>query len=159
LGNVYNGGFEAPVTNLGFDWRISSPRGAVAETVETYGARGDKALHVSFNGERVRFQHVSQYLFLDAGRYRLQGRGRPDGLKAERGLRWRVRCVGANPFLAESEPFLGSDEWRNFTVDFTIPARECPAQLLRLELDGRVELDFEARGDAWFDDLTIARLE
>ena len=159
LGNVYNGSFEAPVTHLGFDWRMSSPRGAVAETIETYGARGDKALHVSFNGERVRFQHVLQYLFLDAGRYRLQGRGRPDGLQAERGLRWRLRCVGAHTFLAESEPFVGSDDWRSFAVDFAIPAQGCPAQLLRLELEGRVELEFEARGDAWFDDLTIARLE
>ena len=157
LGHVYNGGFEAPVTHLGFDWRMSSPRGAMVETIETYGARGEKALHVSFNGERVHFQHVLQYLFLDAGRYRLQGRGRPDGLKAERGLRWRVRCVGATTFLAESEPFVGSDDWRSFAVEFTIPDQGCPAQLLRLELDGRVELDFEAQGSVWFDDLAIVR--
>ena len=157
LGNVYNGSFEEPVTHAGFDWRMSSPRGATVETLETYGARGDKALHVSFNGERVRFQHVLQYLFLDAGRYRLQGRTRPDSLKTERGLRWRLRCVGANTVLAESEPFVGSDEWRSFAVDFAIPDRGCPAQLLRLELDGRVELDFEAVGGAWFDDLAIIR--
>lgn len=157
LGHVYNGGFEAPVTHLGFDWRMSSPRGATVETIETYGTRGGKALYVSFNGERVRFQHVFQYLFLDAGRYRLQGRGRPDSLKAERGLRWRVRCSGADAILAESEPFVGSDEWRNFAVEFTVPDQGCPAQLLRLELDGRVELDFEAQGGAWFDDLAIIR--
>lgn len=157
LGNVYDGGFEEPVSQLGFDWRISSPRGATVETIETYGARGDKALHVSFNGERVRFQHVLQYLFLDAGHYRLQGRARLDGLKTERGLRWRVRCVGVNAVLAESEPFVGSDEWRSFAVDFAIPEQGCPAQLLRLELDGRVELDFEALGGAWFDDLAIVR--
>ncbi len=157
LGHVYNGGFEAPITHLGFDWRMSSPRGAMVEAIETYGTRGGKALHVSFNGERVRFQHVVQYLFLDAGRYRLQGRGRSDGLKAERGMRWRVRCVGASAVLAESEPFVGSDEWRNFTAEFTIPDQGCPAQLLRLELDGRAELDFEAQGGVWFDDLAIAR--
>lgn len=159
LGNVHNGGFEAPVTHLGFDWRLSALRGTMVEIIETYGARGDKALHVSFNGERVRFQHVSQYLFLEAGRYQLQGRGRPDRLKTERGLRWRVRCVGAHTVLAESELFLGSDEWRSFAVDFTIPEQGCPAQLLRLELDGRVELEFEARGDAWFDDLAIVQWE
>ena len=157
LGSVYNGGFEAPVTQLGFDWRTSSPRGATVEIIETYGARGDKALYVGFNGERVRFQHVLQHLFLDAGRYRLQGRARPDGLKAERGLRWRVHCVDASAVLAESEPFVGSDEWRSFAVDFVVPDQKCPAQLLRLELDGRVELDFEAQGGAWFDDLTIVR--
>lgn len=158
LGNVYNGSFEAPVTHMGFDWRMSAPRGVTVETVETYGARGGKALHVGFNGERVHFQHVSQYLFLDAGRYRLQGRGRPDGLRAERGLRWRMRCVGAvGALLAESEPFVGSDEWRSFAVDFAVPDRECPAQLLRLELDGRVDLDFEAQGGVWFDDLAVVR--
>ena len=155
LGHVYNGGFEAPVTHLGFDWRMSSPRGATVETIETYGTRGGRALHVSFNGERVRFQHVFQYLFLEAGRYRLQGRGRPDSLETERGLRWRVRCSGANTILAESEPFVGADEWRNFAVEFTIPDQGCPTQLLRLELDGRVELDFEAQGGVWFDDLAI----
>ncbi|MDG4604475.1 MAG: hypothetical protein P9D89_00135, partial [Candidatus Contendobacter sp.] len=143
LGNLYDGSFEAPVTQLGFDWRMRAPRGATIETVETYGTHGSKALHVSFNGERVRFQHVLQYLFLDAGRYRLRGRGRPDQFKAERGLRWRVRCVGGvGALLAESEPFVGSDDWRNFVVDFAVPDQECPAQLLRLELDGRVELDF-----------------
>ncbi len=159
LGSVYNGGFEAPVTNLGFDWRISPPRGAKIETIQTYGAQGDKALHVSFNGERVRFQHVLQYLFLDPGRYRLQGRARPDGLKTERGLRWRLRCVGATALLAESELFVGSDDWRSFAVEFAIPDQGCLAQLLRLELDGRVELEFEAQGDAWFDDLAVTRLE
>ena len=35
---------------------------SVREAIETYGTRGGKALHVSFNGERVRFQHVVQYL-------------------------------------------------------------------------------------------------
>ena len=65
--------------------------------------------------------------------------------------------MGASTVLAESEPFVGSDEWRSFAVDFVVPDRECPAQLLRLELDGRVELDFEALGGAWFDDLAIVR--
>ncbi len=159
LGTIYNGSFEAPISNVGFDWRLSALRGATIEAIETYGAHGNKALHVGFNGERVRFQHVVQYLLLDAGRYRLQGQVRPDQLKAERGLRWRLRCVGASGVLAESEPFVGAEEWRGFTVDFTVPGQDCPAQWLRLELDGRAALDFEARGDIWFDNLAITRLE
>lgn len=159
LGNVYNGSFEVPVTHLGFDWRLLSPRGVTVETIETYGARGGKALHVAFNGERVRFQHVQQYLYLEPGRYRLQGQVRPDGLKTERGLRWRVRCVSANtaPLLAESELFVGSDEWRDFIVEFETPRENCPLQLLRLELEGRAELEFEVEGGVWFDNLTISR--
>lgn len=158
LGHLYNGGFELPVTGMGFDWRLSSPRGVAVETVETYGTRGGRALHVTFDGQRVHFQHVYQPLYLEPGRYQLQGRVRPDRLQAERGLRWRVRCGGPSArVLVESEPFVGSDDWRMFAADFTVPETDCAVQLLRLELDGRAELDFEAQGGIWFDDLAINR--
>ena len=158
LGHLYNGSFDLPITNAGFDWRATSPRGAIVETIETYNTRGGKALHVSFNGERVRFQHLYQYLYLEPGHYQLQGRVRVDSLRAERGLRWRLRCADAKiPLLAESEPFVGSDDWRTFKTGFTVPDQDCPLQLLRLELDGRVELEFEAQGDVWFDDLSISQ--
>lgn len=158
LGNLYNGSFELPISNVGFDWRITSPRGVTVEIIETYDTHGGKALRVSFSGVRVHFQHIYQYLYLEPGRYLLRGRARLDSLRAERGLRWRLRCVGGDtPLLAESEPFVGSDNWRDFEVEFAVPDQGCLAQLLRLELEGRVELEFEAQGDAWFDDLTISR--
>lgn len=155
LDRIYNGGFELPPTSIGFDWRIASPRGARVETMPTYGARGERALQVTFDGQRVRFQHVSQYLLLEPGDYRLQGRVRPDSLRTERGLRWMLSCVGEGPLLAESQRFLGSDQWRIFAVDFVVPEAECPAQVLRLQLEGRAALDFEIEGEIWFDDLTI----
>lgn len=155
LGSLYNGSFELPSSNLGFDWRITSPRGVTIEAVETYDMHGSKALHISFNGLRVRFQHVYQYLYLQPGQYLLTGRARPDSLQAERGLRWRLYCDENPLFIAESEPFVGSESWRNFEVKFTVPQNKCVAQLLRLELEGRTALEFEARGDAWFDDLAI----
>lgn len=158
LGNLYNGSFELPVTGVGFDWRISSPRGALVEITETYGTRGGKALHVVFDGQRVHFQHVQQPLYLGSGAYRLQGRVRPDGLRAERGLRWAVRCAGSDArLLTESDSFVGTNDWQVFATNFTVPDAGCPAQVLRLELQGRAELDFEAQGAIWFDDLTIIR--
>lgn len=159
LDRIYNGSFELPLTEGGFDWRIASPRGARVETAHTYGARGEKALHVIFDGQRVRFRHVQQYLLLEPGPYRLQGQVRPDSLRTERGLRWTLRCVAEGPLLAESERFLGSDHWRIFTVDFTVPESACPAQVLRLELDGRAELDFQVQGEIWFDDLAVTPLQ
>lgn len=158
LGNLYNGNFELPVTGVGFDWRISSPQGTLVEIAETYGTRGGRALHVAFDGQRVHFQHVQQALYLEPGSYRLQGRVRPDGLRAERGLRWTVRCGGSDArLLAESDAFVGSDDWQVFTMNFTVSDAGCRVQVLRLELQGRAELDFEAQGGIWFDDLTIVQ--
>lgn len=156
---VYNGGFELLPTNVGFDWRIASPRGVRVETAPTYGASGEWALHVAFDGQRVRFRHVQQYLLLEPGQYRLQGRVRPDSLRTALGLRWKLRCVAGGSLLAESDRFLGSDDWRIFVVDFAVPESECPAQLLRLELEGRAELDFEVQGEIWFDDVVITPLQ
>lgn len=158
LGHLYNGGFELPVTGMGFDWRLSSPRGVTVETVETYGTRGGRALHVAFDGQRMHFQHVHQPLYLEPGRYQLQGRVRPDGLLVGQGLRWTVRCgkPEARP-LAESESFAGKDDWRLFTLDFTVPEMDCPVQLLRLELEERAGSDLGAQGGIWFDDLAINR--
>ena len=164
LSNLYNGGFELPISNVGFDWTITTARGATIETVPTYGIHGERALHVVFDGQRVRFQHIFQYLMLEPGQYQLQGRTRPDNLRTTRGLRWRMYCIpfgkpDESSLLAESNRFLGSDEWRLFTVDFTVPTKNCAAQLLRLELEGRATLDFEIQGGIWFDDLAIIQPE
>ncbi|MFO7641080.1 MAG: hypothetical protein R6X17_07370 [Candidatus Competibacteraceae bacterium] len=158
LGNVYNGGFELPSSGVGFDWRMSSVRGAWVGTARTYGMSGDRALRVRFDGQRVRFQHVFQYLYLEPGRYRLQGKVRLDNVRTERGLLWVVRCAPGDPPLVESERFLGWDQWRAFAGEFTVPETDCPAQILRLELDGRAALDFTVEGEIWFDDLAIVRL-
>jgi tetratricopeptide (TPR) repeat protein len=159
LGNIYNGSFELPLTSVGFDWRVFPLRGVVVETAQTYGTRGDKALHINFNGQRAQFRHVLQYLFLEPGQYRLRGWVRVDQLRTERGLRWTMRCAPDQPVLVASELFLGSDDWRLFGVEFTVPESDCMAQMLRLELEGRAALDFEVEGDIWFDDLSVVRLE
>jgi hypothetical protein len=262
LGNVYNGSFELPFTDtkVGFDWRAPKVTGVTVETAPTYGIRGNKALHVVFQGLRVHFQHLYQYLLLNPGKYQLRGWVRPEGLQTERGLQWTVGCVDGesdgcdlrmrsashdsdktqliNQFKAEfeskkdvcavlivavstnaakewtvagyndagefktvlisdtndelvkelkkaeganrnrlitlatsnlgrtrsdvlgaSDRFLGSDQWRSFAMDFAVPATNCQVQLLRLELAGRVALEFEASGSIWFENLAITRVE
>lgn len=159
LGNLYDGGFELPFTNSGFDWYVKDVRGVKVETASTYGVRGNKALHVVFQGLRVRFRHLYQFLLLEPGRYRLRGWARPDGLQTENGLQWTISCAAGGVPLGSSERFLGTDQWRSFTVDFEVPEENCQVQLLRLELAGRAALDFEANGAAWFDGLAINRVE
>lgn len=159
LGHVYNGSFEVPIGNEGFDWQAPKVQGAVVETVPTPGATGAKALHVVFQGGRAGFQHFYQFLLLDPGRYRFHGRVRLDNLDTEKGLRWAVRCAANDGLLAASEHFLGTDQWRHFGMEFAVPSEGCVAQILRLELDGQFGFELQAKGAAWFDDLAILWLE
>jgi hypothetical protein len=157
IGNLFNGGFEEGISNLGFDWIITPASQAIVDTATTYGATGHKALRVVFRGPRIQFQHLHQYTMLDPGTYVLHGRARPENFQAAEGLQWSIYCVGEPQPIAHSERFTGTDHWQHFTVQFKIPAQTCAVQMLRLELSGRSALDYEAKGAVWFDDLSIAR--
>ena len=157
MGNLFNGGFEGEISNLGFDWIVTPASQVSVDTASTYGATGNKALRVVFKGPRIQFQHLHQYVMLDPGAYTLHGRVRPENFEAVEGLQWTLTCVGAATPFASSERFTGTDHWRYFSVQFRVPGEACAVQMLRLELAGRSAVDFEARGAVWFDDLSIDR--
>ena len=157
IGNLFNGGFEEEISNLGFDWIVTPASQVVVNTATTYGATGQKALRVVFRGPRIQFQHLHQYLMLDPGTYTLHGRVRPENFEAAEGLQWSIYCVGTAQPLVHSERFTGTDHWQHFTVQIKIPVQNCAVQMLRLELAGRSVLDYEAKGAIWFDDMSIAR--
>ena len=158
LGHLYNGSFEAPLTNLGFDWIVQKHPAVSLDTASTYDTSGERALRVSFRGLRVKFEHLHQYLMLPPGDFSLQGRVRPDNLQAPQGMQWALYCVGNNAPLAVSDRVRGSEPWTRFRTAFSIPPDGCPVQMLRLELAGTIRLDFDAIGTVWYDNLAIEQV-
>jgi tetratricopeptide (TPR) repeat protein len=158
VGNLFNGSFEAPISNLGFDWIVQKHPAVSLDTAATYETSGERALLVSFRGLRVKFQNLYQYLMLPPGTFYLQGRVRPDNLQAEQGMQWALYCLGSNEPVAVTDRFRGSDQWTRFRTEFSIPRDGCPVQMLRLELAGTIRLDFDASGTIWFDNLSIEQL-
>ncbi|MBI1284674.1 MAG: tetratricopeptide repeat protein [Thiobacillus sp.] len=158
LGYLYNGSFEAPISNLGFDWIVQKHPAVSLDTTATYETSGERALRVSFRGLRVKFEHLHQYLMLPPGTFYLQGRVRPDNLQAAQGMQWALYCLGNNEPVAVTDRFRGSDQWTRFRTEFSIPPSGCPVQMLRLELAGTIRLDFDANGTIWFDNLGIEQL-
>ncbi len=161
LGLVYNGGFELPITNNGFDWRISQPGKVRIQAERTAGAEGEKALHLAFRGYEQRFGHVNQPLYLDTGHFQLRGKVLVDKLKTLGGLQWSLLCTGKETdsrkaLLGESQRFLGSTEWQDFSFDFSVP-ESCSGQQLLLKATGRDAIDWEMNGDIWFDAISIRR--
>lgn len=158
LGLLHNGGFELPPTNTGFDWHIAKADGLLIETASTYGLQGTKALHLIFRRWERPFRHVHQPLFLDPGVYLISGRVRTDSLQSSGGLKWTARCsLPAAQALAESERFLGSSEWQDFSFEVKIP-ESCLAQELRLVSAGQREPEHRMSGGIWFDAMAIRRV-
>ncbi len=164
VGYVFNGGFELPLSNSGFDWRIPVQDGVVVSAEPGDGNTGTLALHVTFVNQRYAGPPIYQYLLLGPGRYRLEGRARSD-LNAWLGLQWGLYCQSGarteTKQLAHSQPFAGSTRWRAFGEEFAVPAN-CPAQMLRLELANPKQganapgtVAIRLKGKVWFDDVQV----
>jgi hypothetical protein len=82
---------------------------------------------------------------------------RTDSLASQGGLKWVVRCRFPQPAdLGESERFLGSSEWRDFSFSIQVP-EGCLAQEIRLVSAGTREFEHKMTGGIWFDGLSIRR--
>src|SRR5205085_12568706 len=125
IGNVYNGGFELPPSQTGFDWQFRDVPGALISRAETVGAGEKLALRIEFDDRRVPFANVRQLLALAPGDYRFRGRVRLDDLRTERGLVWTLSCANNKTTLGESEAFSGRRDWRGFEMEFSVPADRC----------------------------------
>ena len=150
---LYNEGFRYPLTNLPFDWVITPVSNAMVRVGTQDGAH---TISVDFFGGRVKFEHVSHMLNLAPGPYRFQGRERSQDLQNERGLRWRIACVGDGvETLGTTDLVSGDTPWRTFAVDFTVPMDKCPYQMLVLELPARAALETEVVGRVSYTDLDL----
>jgi len=150
---LYNAGLRYPITNLPFDW-VNLPVSNAIVRVETQN--GARTMNIDFLGGRVKFEHVSHLLNLMPGPYRFQGRERSQALQNERGLRWRIACVGDDAqTLGTTDLMSGDTPWRTFAVDLSVPADKCLYQKLVLELPARAALETEVVGRVSYADLEL----
>ncbi len=158
-GNVYNGSFEAPFTGTTFDWRWPAHNGVEIEALPTFGTTGARALRIAFQGQLTTPRLIAQTLLLDPGyAYELRARYRLESLRTQFGVQWEISCgaEGSAQVLATGDRLVGTSDWREFAVNFAVPA-DCFPQQIALVLRGDAKLDLQATGLAWDDDLQIIR--
>jgi len=155
-GNIFDGGFELEPQNLLFGWNIGKLRNTDIRLVPRSTSSADRMLRVEFMNTRDRFQHVSQVLRLAPGHYTLAGETKAERLVTEIGLVWRLYCLGEKErAIAATGKLFASSTWAPFDVPFEVPAEDCGAQNLRLEVDSRATLDQLISGQIYFDNLQI----
>ena len=160
LGQIYDGSFEQTRFSHGFDWHLPTHKGVEVDARSLFGGRKGKALQLTFHGDPVPGIIAEQALFLVPGRYRLSGMVKTDSIEATHGLVWTIACADGDKIpLADTERFVGSNQWRSFSTRFTVPPERCTGQRLYLHIRGSLPRDFKISGKAWFDDLAITWLQ
>jgi hypothetical protein len=154
LGLLFNGRFETTPSGLPFDWVITPGTGVTIDLVS--GADYDgRALEVAFQQGRVEFGSVTELVALPPGKYQFQGKFTGDVI-GQRGLKWRVTCAGGAT-VGESGMIAGrTTNWKTVEFQFGVPAMDCAAQYLHLDLDARMSSEQFVSGTVRFGDLQIA---
>jgi hypothetical protein len=156
-GLLFNGSFDVVPSGLPFDWVIKPGSGVTVDIVPRPDSSGKHALLVDFAYGRVDYQSVRQLVVLAPGTYEFKGqyKGR---LVGPRGLKWRIECA-SGPTIEESPMIIGMmPNWRTIAFTFTVPATDCPAQYVRLDLDARMASEQLVSGSMLFDALQISRV-
>ena len=160
---VTNGGFEKfvgqPADTL-FGWRVykNDPK---IDVLPDAGAKteGTRSLRITFKGYvKPELHNVVQSVAVQpGGRYRLTFMVRTDNLRSGGPPMLQVISGVENKGIAASEPFtVGSADWKQVTVDFTVPG-DFDAVMLRT---GRVTCPEACpiTGSIWYDDFRITKL-
>ncbi|MGE4071176.1 MAG: tetratricopeptide repeat protein [Lysobacterales bacterium] len=150
-----NGDFNGPGPGPHLDWELGRVVGADVLIADDPRQPGNRALQLVFHDRRVPFQHVSHWLLLTPGAYRLAGRVRLVELQAARGLIWTISCAANGPAIAQSARLTGNRDWSEFSMDFTVPRENCSGQRLLLSVDARIAAEQQIAGEVWFDDIRI----
>jgi hypothetical protein len=150
-----DGGFDGGESASVLGWELGRVAGADVLIADDPLQPGNRALQLVFHDRRVPFRHVSQLLLLSPGAYRLTGRVRLLGLQAAQGLSWTLSCAADAAVIGKSEHFLGSSDWRGFSMIFKVPAENCGGQRLLLAIDARIAAEQQVVGEAWFDDIRV----
>jgi hypothetical protein len=157
-GLLFNGSFETDPSGLPFDWVLSPGTGATMDIVRDAEV-GRRVLLIALGPGRVEFGGVTQFTLLAPGNYQFKGKHRGE-IVGRRGLIWRVTCAGASGSpIGESQMVVGiSQQWQDDQFSFSVPAKDCRAQRLSLELDARMASEQLVNGSLSFGELSISRV-
>lgn len=155
---LFDGGFAHGWSGLFYGWESVAVRNVDKTFVPHPTDAGRRALRVEFLGDATPDPGAHQNLRLAPGGYRLTGKVRTLDLRTEKGVGWQLACrdgQGRLAKLAATTPEKGSADWRDFRLEFTVPANDCATQQLRLEVVGPAKLDTRVSGVVFYRDLAI----
>jgi len=157
-GLLFNGNFEDVPSGLPFDWVITQGSGVTIDIVPRPDNKAEHALLVDFLYGRVDYHSVNELVLLAPGTYKFDGKYKGQ-IVGPRGLKWRLECAGeAKTRIGESPMISGvASTWKDIDFTFTVPAADCRAQYVRLDLDARMASEQLITGSMLFSELQISR--
>ena len=154
---IFNGSFERPILNSGFDWRMNPGNFLSIDSSDGTSQNGRHALRVEFTApHNAEDEPVYQFVPVTPNQgYRLTAYTRSEEISSDSGPRLRVvdlRCPAC--LDVSTEATVGTTAWHKVSVAFaTGPRTDC----VRLSLWRPRSRSFpmEIEGQIWLDDVAL----
>ena len=155
---ITNGGFEEPMVNGGFGWRLTPVEGADASLDTEIVHDGSRSLLVHFDGRHnLEFSHVMQYVPVEPDtHYRFVAYARSEGITTESGPRIAVYDAYDRAALSmETDSLFGTTSWQEQSLQFRTGPR---TRLLVVQVvrSASRKLDNQIGGSLWLDDVSLS---
>ena len=155
---LYNGSFRDKPLKTAFGWRVSKPAGTNWDLIKlSESARS--AFHLHFDGtENVNYYHLNQHLAVTPdNNYTLSGEVRCEKLTTDQRPYIEIIGVNAKKPRQKTGMFAATQEWRSFSIDFTVPP-DCQQIYVRLRRKKSYYINNLIAGDLWLSNLEITKI-
>jgi hypothetical protein len=153
---LWNGDFELPVEDGGFDWKIGSSYGVRIFIDKDIRWTGFASLSVNFNGETNPGLDIAQQIVpvSPKQKYTLSAYIRTQNITTLNGIVIEVSGFLCDPIEKKTEPVTGTNLWKKLDLEFTTP-RRCKAVRVSIKRERSNRLNNKISGDAWIDSLSM----
>jgi len=155
---LWNGEFDLPVLNGGFDWRISEPQGVDVFLDRDVHVLGKTSLGIAFDGtENLDAVIASQVVrVIPKAKYLLRGNIKTERITTTNGPYFAVSGHDCREFYKKSDVMTGTNFWRELTLEFHVPD-ECRAVTVMVKRDRSNKLNNKISGNAWIDGISLTQ--
>lgn len=156
---IWNGDFELPIENGGFDWRIAKSEGVRIFPDKDIRYGGYASLSVNFDGRHnpgICIAH--QIVPVGPGKkYKLTGHVKTEKLTTQNGIVLEASGHLCDPFIKKTEPVTGTNLWKRVELEFTTPCA-CRTIKIGIKRERSEKFDNKINGDAWIDALSLSEI-
>lgn len=155
---LWNGSFEYPILNGGFDWKISETKGVDVFVDRDVHILGDRSLGVTFDGmQNPDISVASQVVRVSPGRkYLLRGNIKSHAITTKNGLFLSVDGHDCKGLHKRSDIVTGTNFWREVSIEFEVPP-ECSMLTVKIRRERSDKLDNKISGSAWIDGIILVQ--
>ncbi len=153
---IWNGDFELPIENGGFDWRVGKADGVKVFIDNDIRRTGYTSLSANFDGKHNPGVYLAEQIVpVESGKgYKVIGYVKTENVTTKNGVFLDVAGYRCDSFIKRTDSVTGTNLWKIMEVEFTTPGN-CDLIKIGIGREKSEKFDSKISGDVWIDSISM----